>query len=70
MNQGNQQGVQTAERMVGQQMGACGFPDWANQTPSDLDGSMLGLHMQDCCADATIRGAHAIWDQTVTGDEN
>lgn len=63
-----QEAVKTAERMVGQQMGACGFPDWANETPSDLDGSMPGLHMQGCCADATIRGAHAIWAETVTGD--
>ena len=59
--------VTTAERMVGQQLGACGFPDWVNQLPSDLDPSLPGIHMQGCCADATIRAAHAIWDETVTG---
>ena len=55
--------------MVGQQMGICGFPDWANKLPSDLDPSLPGIHMQGCCADATIRGAHAVWAETVTGDE-
>jgi hypothetical protein len=60
--------VKTAERMVGQQLGACGFPDWANQTPSDLDPTLPGIHMQGCCADATIRAAHAMWAETVTGD--
>ncbi len=49
--------VTTAERMMGQQLGACGFPDWVNQLPSDLDPSLPGLHMQGCCADATIRAA-------------
>jgi hypothetical protein len=44
------------------------FPDWANETPSDLDPKLPGIHMQGCCADATIRGAHAIWAETVTGD--
>jgi len=63
-----QAAVQTAERMVGQPLGICGFPDWANQTPSDLDPTMPGIHMQGCCADATIRAAHAIWSETVTGD--
>jgi len=63
-----QEAVKTAERMVGQQLGICGFPDWANQTPSDLDPKLPGIHMQGCCADATIRGAHAIWVETVTGD--
>jgi hypothetical protein len=61
--------VQTAERMVGQQMGLCGFPDWVNQLPSDLDNELPGIHMQGCCADATIRASHAIWSETVTGDE-
>lgn len=62
------QAVQTAERMVGQQLGLCGFPDWANELPSNLDQELPGIHMQGCCADATIRAAHAIWSETVTGD--
>ena len=62
--------VKTAERMVGQQLGACGFPDWVNKLPSDLDPTLPGLHMQGCCADATIRAAHAIWAETVTGNAN
>jgi hypothetical protein len=65
-----EQAVKTAERMVGQQLGICGFPDWVNQLPSDLDSTLPGIHMQGCCADATIRGAHDIWEQTVTGDES
>jgi len=63
------QAIETAERMVGQQLGLCGFPDWVNKLPSDLDPDLPGIHMQGCCADATIRGANAIWSQTVTGDE-
>jgi hypothetical protein len=63
-----QEAVKTAARMVGQQLGACGFPDWANDLASDLDPKLPGIHMQGCCADATIRGAHALWDETVTGD--
>jgi hypothetical protein len=58
----------TAERMVGQQMGLCGFPDWVNHMKSDLDPDLPGIHMQGCCADATIRASHAIWSQIVTGD--
>lgn len=65
-----QDAAKTAERMVGQQLGACGFPDWVNKLPSDLDPRLPGIHMQGCCADATIRGAHAIWAETVTGDTN
>lgn len=61
--------VQTAERMVGQQLGLCGFPDWVNHLPSDLNTQLPGIHMQGCCADATIRAAHAIWSETVTGGE-
>ncbi len=61
--------VQTAGRMKGQQMGLCGFPDWVNHLPSDLDKELPGIHMQGCCADATIRASHAIWSETVTGDE-
>jgi len=60
----------TAERMVGQPLGICGFPDWVNHLPSDLDPELPGIHMQGCCADATIRAAHAIWSETVTGDAN
>jgi hypothetical protein len=63
------QAVQTAERMVGQQMGLCGFPDWVNHLPSDLDAELPGIHMQGCCADATIRASYAIWSETVTGNE-
>ena len=63
-----EEAVKTAERMVGQQLGICGFPDWANKTPSDIDPKLPGIHMQGCCADATIRAAHAIWAETVTGD--
>ena len=65
-----QQEVKIGERLVGQQMGVCGFPDWVNELPSDLDSKLPGIHMQGCCADATIRGAHAIWEETVTGNEN
>jgi hypothetical protein len=65
-----QQAVKTGERMVGQQMGICGFPDWVNQLPSDLDPTLPGIHMQGCCADATIRGAYSVWAETVTGDAN
>jgi hypothetical protein len=63
-----QAAVKTAERMVGQQLGSCGFADWVNKLPSDLDPKLPGIHMQGCCADATIRAAHAIWAETVTGD--
>jgi len=63
-----EEAVRTAERMVGQQLGACGFPDWVNKLPSDLDPKLPGIHMQGCCADATIRAAHPIWAETVTGD--
>ena len=64
-----QEAIKTAERMVGQQLGACGFPDWANELPSDLDAELPGIHMQGCCADATIQAARAIWSETVTGDK-
>ena len=60
--------VKTAERMIGQQLGACGFPDWVNNLKSDLDPDLPGIHMQGCCADATIRASHAVWSQIVTGD--
>ena len=62
--------VELAQRMVGQQLGLCGFPDWVNAgTKSDLDPDLPGIHMQGCCADATIRASHAVWSQTVTGDK-
>ena len=64
-----QAGVATAQRMVGQPLGTCGFPDWVNLLKSDLDPELPGIHMQGCCADATIRAAHAIWEGTVTGTE-
>jgi hypothetical protein len=60
--------VETAGKMVGQQLGLCGFPDWVNKLPSDLDPDLPGIHMQGCCSDATIRAADAIWSETVTGD--
>ena len=60
--------LKAARKMTGQQLGACGFGDWANNLPSDLDGALPGIHMQGCCADATIRGAHAVWKHSVTGD--
>jgi len=62
--------VKAAGRLVGQQMGLCGFPDWVNRLKSDLDPDLPGIHMQGCCSDATIRASHAVWSQTVTGDEN
>jgi hypothetical protein len=58
----------TAERMTGQQMGLCGFPDWVNSMKSDLDPDLPSIHMQGCCADATIRASEAVWSQIVTGD--
>lgn len=61
--------VKVARRMVGQQLGICGFPDWVNHKKSDLNPDLPGIHMQGCCADATIRASHAIWSQTVTGDK-
>jgi hypothetical protein len=60
--------LDAARRMTGQQLGACGFGDWANNLPSDLDGALPGIHMQGCCSDATIRAAHGVWNATVTGD--
>lgn len=62
--------IRAARRMVGQQLGACGFPDWVNDLKSDLDPDLPGIHMQGCCSDATIRASHAVWSQTVTGDTN
>jgi len=47
-------------------MGLCGFPDWVNHLPSDLDKELPGIHMQGCCADSTIRAAHAVWSETVS----
>jgi hypothetical protein len=65
-----QASVETAQRMVGQQLGLCGFPDWVNSgTKSDLDPDLPAVHMQGCCADATIRASYAVWSQTVTGDK-
>jgi len=60
--------MKTAERMTGHQLGACGFPDWANFMTSDLDADLPSIHMQGCCSDSTIRAAHAIWNETVTGN--
>lgn len=68
LDQRYQEAVATANRMTGQQMGLCGFPDWVNNQPSDIDTNYPGIHMQGCCADATIRAAYAIWAETVTGD--
>ena len=63
-----EEAMATAKRMTGHQLGACGFPDWANFMTSDLDEDLPSMHMQGCCSDATIRAAHAIWNETVTGD--
>ncbi len=60
--------TKTAQRMIGQQLGICGFPDWVNNLASDLDPDLPGIHMQGCCADATIRASAAIWEQIVTGN--
>lgn len=60
--------LKTSARMTGQQLGLCGFPDWANNLKSDLDPDLPAIHMQGCCSDATIRASHAVWSQTVTGD--
>jgi len=57
-----------AERLTGQQMGLCGFPDWVNSMKSEVDPDLPGIHMQGCCADATIRASAAVWSQIVTGD--
>jgi hypothetical protein len=66
-----QDAVKVAGRMTGQQLGLCGFPDWVNEgTKSDLDPDLPGIHMQGCCADATIRASYAVWSQTVTGNKS
>ncbi len=70
LEQGYRDAVVVAEKMVGQQLGICGFGDWVNRLPSDLDAELPGIHMQGCCADATVRAAHAIWRETVTGDSD
>lgn len=66
-----QEGVKTARRMVGQQLGCCGFPDWVNSAPwamgAGFEPNITGIYMQGCCGDATVRAAHAIWSGTVTG---
>ena len=58
-----------AQRMDGRLLGLCGFGDWVNQLPSSLNAKLPGIDMMGCCADAVIRASHAIWEQTVTGDE-
>ncbi|MDO8303401.1 MAG: hypothetical protein Q7T18_09175 [Sedimentisphaerales bacterium] len=65
-----QQAVATAQRMDGRLLGLCGFPDWVNHLPSDLDPNLPNINMMGCCADAVIRASHAIWSHTVTGDAN
>lgn len=57
-----------ARRMEGRLLGLCGFPDWVNHLPSTLDKEFPGIDMMGCCADAVVRAAHAVWDETVTGD--
>ena len=64
-----QQALLDAARLTGQQMGLCGFPDKTNSLASDLSSGLPGIHMQGCCASATVRGAYAVWSHTVTGDE-
>lgn len=67
-----QQALLDADRLTGQQMGHCGFPDKINHLATDLPGGsgLPAIHMMGCCASATVRGAHAIWKHTVTGDES
>jgi hypothetical protein len=60
--------VEVARRMEGRNLGLCGFPDWVNHLPSTLDKELPGIDMMGCCADAVVRAAHAVWDETVTGD--
>ena len=57
-----------AERMNGRILGLCGFPDWVNNRPWAADPTLPSIDMMGCCADATIRAAHAVWFETVTGD--
>lgn len=59
-----------AERMEGRILGVCGFPDWVNNRPWESDPTLRRINMMGCCADSTIRAAHAIWSETVTGDKN
>lgn len=61
--------MELAKRMDGRLLGLCGFGDWVNELPSSLDPELPGIDMMGCCADAVIRASHAIWKQTVTGDE-
>lgn len=63
-----QEAIVTAQRMEGRVLGLCGFPDWVNNLPWDGDPSLPRINMMGCCADATIRAAHAIWSETVTGE--
>ena len=63
-----QKAIVTAKRMEGRILGLCGFPDWVNNLPWD-DPTLPRINMMGCCADATIRAAHAIWSQTVTGNK-
>ena len=63
-----QAAITTAKRMEGRVLGLCGFPDWVNNLPWDDDPSLPRINMMGCCADATIRAAHAVWSETVTGD--
>ena len=58
-----------AKRLEGRVLGLCGFPDWVNNLPWDDDPSLPRINMMGCCADATIRAAHGVWSETVTGDE-
>jgi len=50
----------TVEQVLSHQAGLCGFPDWVNRQPSDLDPDLPGIHMQGCCSDATVRAANAL----------
>lgn len=63
--------ITTAKRLEGRLLGLCGFPDWGNRFPShDQDPDLPSLDMMGCCGDAIIRAAHAIWEETVTGNED
>jgi hypothetical protein len=53
-----------AETMEGRLLGLCGFPDWVK----DPGGDIPALNMMGCCDDSAVRGAHAAWSETITGD--
>lgn len=64
------QAQEDAKKLEGRCVGLCGFPDQVNSIRLSEDKSLRSLHMMGCCADASIRGSHAIWSQTVTGTKD